>query len=333
MRIERVPPSEVAIPGARPGSPAARAVAAYLARLAPNSRRAVLGRLRAVATVVASPGDGVAWHAIGYVRLARLRDQLQANGMTPPMINLTLIVLRGIAAAAADIGLVSRGAAAELKLVRGLSVPHDRPAPGRVVKPSDVAALFSICWQDRSIAGARDLAIIHGMYWAGLSNAELAGLRVENFTSAPAELWIEPARSARRRRVGLTGETAAVFERWRATRGPHPGGLFIRLGRTGSTANRHTTPSAIANVVRKRAKQAGLTPLGAQDLRRTAIYNLIEAGVSLADIHRQFGFVSHLTLAAHYDHRDLTDQRRFVWLTTDLPGLSLGAASSSECDK
>ena len=33
------------------------------------------------------------------------------------------------------------------------------------------------------------------------------------------------------------------------------------------------------------------------------------------------------------DHGDLTDQRRFVWLKTDLPGLSLGAASSSECDK
>jgi integrase/recombinase XerD len=331
--IEHTPPSEIAIPASKPGSPAARAVAAYLARLAPNSHRAVLGRLRAVASVLAGPNGTVAWHTFDYPRLIQLRDDLQSHGVTPPMINLTLVVLRGITAAAADIGLVSQGVAGELKLVRGVSVPYDRPAPGRVVKPSDVAALFSICWQDRSIAGARDLAIIHGIYWAGLSNAELAGIQVENFTSAPAELWIEPARSARRRRVGLTGETAAVFERWRATRGPHPGGLFLRLGRTRSIANRHTTPSAIANVVRKRAKQAGLTPVGAQDLRRTAIYNLIEAGVSLAEVHRQVGFVSHLTLAAHYDHRDLTDQRRFVWLTTDLPGLSLGAASSSECDK
>jgi len=249
------------------------------------------------------------------------------------MINLTLIVLRGIAAAAADIGLVSQGAAGELKLVRGLSIPHDRPASGRVVKPSDVAALFSICSQDRSSAGARDLAIMHGIYWAGLSNAELAGLQVEDFSAAPAELWIEPARSARRRRVRLTGETAAVFVRWRAARGPHPGGLFLRLGRTGLTASRHTTPFAIANVVRKRAKQAGLAPFGAQDLRRTAIYNLIEAGVSLADVHRRFGFVSHLTLAARYDHRDMTDQRRFLWLTADLPGLTLSVAPSSGCDK
>ena len=61
------------------------------------------------------------------------------------MINLTLIVLRGIAAAAADIGLITKSAAAELKSFRGLTVPHDLPARGRVVRPSDVAALFAMC--------------------------------------------------------------------------------------------------------------------------------------------------------------------------------------------
>jgi len=157
---------------------------------------------------------------------AQLRDQLHANGMSPTMINLTLIVLRGIAAAAADIGLITQAAAADLKSVRGLSVPHDLPAPGRVVQPSDVAALFAVCWQDRSIAGVRDLAILHGIYWAGLSNAELAGLQVEDFALPPAELSIHPARSARQRQVRLTGDTAVVFERWRATRGPQPGGPF-----------------------------------------------------------------------------------------------------------
>ncbi len=122
----------------------------------------------------------------GSRQLAQLRDQLPANGMSPPMINLTLIVLRGIAAAADDGRAES--AAAELKSVRGLSVPHDLPAPGRVVQPRHVAALFAVCWHDRSIAGVRDLTIVHGVYWAGLSNAELAGLQVEDFTSARAEL-------------------------------------------------------------------------------------------------------------------------------------------------
>jgi integrase/recombinase XerD len=231
----------------------------------------VLGRLRAVEPVVARPGCEVAWHAFGSSQLAQLRDQLHATGMSPTMINLTLIVLRGIAASAADNGLVTQAAAADLKSVRGLSVPHDHPAPGRVVQPSDVAALFAVCWQDRSISGVRDLAILHGIYWAGLSNAELAGLQVEDFASPPVELSIQPARSARQKHVRLTGDTAAVFERWRATRGPHPGGLFLRLGPTRLMGSRRMTASAIARVVRTRATQARLTPLGAQDLRRTAI--------------------------------------------------------------
>jgi len=221
--IERAPPSEIAIPGARAGSPAARAVAAYLARLAPNRRRAVLGRLRAVGTVVAGPRDGVAWHALGHAQLAQLRDQLQANGMSPPMINLTLIVLRGMAAAAADIGLVSQGAAGELKLVRGLSIPHDRPAPGRVVKPSDVAALVSVCRQDRSIAGVRDLAIIHGFLGGyfhcrtcpspggGFHRASSGALdRACSFSSTPAST----PRSRDRRRLRAVAWNTSPSSKW-----------------------------------------------------------------------------------------------------------------------
>jgi len=85
------------------------------------------------------------------------------------MINLTLIVLRGVARAAAELGLGSDADADELHLVRGLSVPSNRPAPGQVLAPNVAAAVFAVCWQDRSMAGIRDLALLHGMYWAGLS--------------------------------------------------------------------------------------------------------------------------------------------------------------------
>jgi hypothetical protein len=64
------------------------------------------------------------------------------------------------------------------------------------------------------------------------------------------------------------------------------------------------TASTITNVVQQRARQVGLAPLSPQDLRRTTIHDLIESGVSLTDVHRRFGFVSHLTLATRYDHRD-----------------------------
>ena len=75
MPIER----ELAIPGARPGSPAARAVATYLAVGA--QQPAVVGRLRAVAPFVAHPGGEVAWHAFDFRQLAELREQYKQDDL------------------------------------------------------------------------------------------------------------------------------------------------------------------------------------------------------------------------------------------------------------
>jgi len=174
-------------------------------------------------TVLAGPNGTVAWQTFDYRRLVQLRDDLQSHGVTPPMINLTLIVLRGMAAAAADIGLVSQGAAGELKLVRGLSIPHDRPAPGRVVKPSDVAALVSVCRQDRSIAGVRDLAIIHGFLGGyfhcrtcpspggGFHRASSGALdRACSFSSTPAST----PRSRDRRRLRAVAWNTSPSSKW-----------------------------------------------------------------------------------------------------------------------
>ena len=113
--------------------------------------------------------------------------------------------------------------------------------------------------------------------------------------------------------VILCSASVAASARVKLTTAP----LLVLYGRVGMT------------VVRRRAAQAGLTPVGAQDLRRTAIYNLVEAGVNLAEVHQRFGFVSHLTLAVHYDHRDLTAQRRSMWSTTELHDLGFSVTSTS----
>jgi integrase len=253
---------------------------------------------------------------------------LQSSGVSPGAINLTLIFLRGIASAAADLGLLSQAAAGELKLVRGVSAQATRAAPGRVCTPHEVAAIFAVCWQDHAIGGIRDLALLHGIYRAGLSTAELARLQLDDYTPRPPVLRIAPARSARRRQVELADETADVFRRWRATRGSRPGALFVRLGRGGRQTGQGMSASAITNVVRQRAKHAGLPSLTPQDLRRTAIHELIDSGVSPAEVHHRFGFVSHVTLASRYDHRDFTDARWQAWLGMNLPELSVNCPPS-----
>ena len=55
------------------------------------------------------------------------------------------------------------------------------------------------------------------------------------------------------------------------------------------------TAGGITQTVRHRAETAGLAPLGPQDLRRTAIHELVEASVNLTEVHHRFGFVSHVS--------------------------------------
>jgi integrase len=311
------------IPAAEPGSPAAQAAATYLARLAPNSRRFVLARLRKAAPLLAGPDGSVAWHDLDRGRITSLRHELMARGTTPSTINLTLIVLRGVARAAAELGFIAEERADELHLVRGLSVPHNRPARGRVLPPKAVAALFASCWQDHSVTGVRDLALLHRIYNGGLSTAELAGLRLDDYALAPPTLQVHPARAVRRRQVELVDDTADSFERWRATRGNQPGALFLRFRRGGLQLSAALTAAGMTHMVHERSRSAGLAPFGPQDLRRTAIHDLLELGVSLADVHQRFGFVSHMTLAARYDHRDLSDPRwqSQIWHSLALVGL------------
>jgi len=222
-----------------------------------------LARLRKVAPLLAGPDGTVAWHDLGHVRLSWIRDRLQSDGTTPLMINLTLIVLRGVARAGAELGFISEERADSLHLVRGLPVPHNRPALGQVLAPNVVVAVFAVCWQDRSIAGLRDLVLLHGIYWAGLSTAELASLRVDDYTPSPPLLQVHSARSARQRRVELVDESAVVFERWRAVRGSQPGVFFFDCDEAPADRHAHTA-GGITQTVRHRAVSAGLAPLGPQ---------------------------------------------------------------------
>lgn len=273
---------------------------------------------QAEGTVTARP-----WHelAAAPAHLAAVRDGLLAAGAAPGTVNVTLATLRGIALAARDLGVLAEDAYQGLRLVRGVpSAPSPR---GRLATPGEVHALFGACLQDRTATGIRDAAILYSFSSAGLADAEAAALRLQDYTARPPSLWIQAratarasARARRPRWVPLTGEPAAALERWRALRGPEPGGLFLPLSRAGAPHGDGMTVRALANVVRRRAGLAGLTPLTPQALRRTAIHELFEAGVGVVAVWQRFGYASALTIA-RYDHRDPADPR---WWPDLLPG-------------
>jgi integrase len=256
--------TESSIPATRPGSSAAQAVAAYLAELAPNTRRFVLARLRKAAPLLAGPDQTVDWHALDRARLGQLRDELKACGTTPTTI--------------------PEHQADELQLARGLPVPNNRPARGRVLPPKAVAALFASCWQDRSATGVRDLALLHGIYDGGLSTAELAGLHLDDYSPAPPMLQVHPARSARYRQVELVrtvpvpGWAKALVDDWARSAGltsglvlrrfRKGGWLVYEAGDDGEVRARGMSADAIADVVSTYACPLGWD-LAPHNLRRT----------------------------------------------------------------
>ncbi len=85
-------------------------------------------------------------------------------------------------------------------------------------------------------------------------------------------------------------------------------------------------------MLQRRSQQVGLGPLSVEELRRTAIHDLLEAGLRLQDVQRRFGFIGLVALA-RYDHRDIADPRWWQgWLIDDhidrSPNLRLSACST-----
>lgn len=77
-------------------------------------------------------------------------------------------------------------------------------------------------------------------------------------------------------------------------------------------AGRGLTPEAMAQMLDKRALQAGLDkPITWHDFRRTFAGNLLEAGHDLVTVQRLMGHATPVTTSL-YDRRDEASRRRAV---------------------
>jgi len=239
----------------------------------PSSGLSRVGHAHDNAIFVAGPVSGV---------LAVSETERSA---TPPLTNLTLIVLWGIARAAAELGLVSQRRDDELNLVRGVPVPNNRPARGRVLPPHAVAAVsLSAGRTTRSLGYAispsctastgRDCPLLN---WpASTSTTTRRHHRCSMFSprappgSARSNSW------AMRSRPSVAGE-------------PH-GGVNRALSSFDAArriADAHADDGCGSHPHGAAAfKSSGAHANRPQDLRRTAIHDLLESEVDLAGVCR-----------------------------------------------
>lgn len=278
----------------------------YLAGLAPSGRRAVVASLRRVAVLVNTPLEAMPWSQMRAAHLEALKVNLMSR-FAPATVNHTLAAVRGVMRA---LWLTDRiDAATYQKTAAVKSVRGSRLVAGRDIAGGEVGALMSSI--DRTTpAGARDRAIVAVLVVGGLRLDELAGLTMESYDAANGRLVVN-GKGNKQRAVYIGVARLAVGE-WLAYRGNEAGALFCPVNRGGRVVMvERMTAQAVYNMLDRRRVAAGLASFSPHDFRRTAIGNMLSAGVDIATIARHVGHAS-VTTTARYDRRPEAQQRAAV---------------------
>lgn len=282
----------------------------YLARLAPGSRRTqkvALDRIAALLTREETTAVDLPWHLLDASQTQHIRSALTLR-YAPTTANRMLAALRGVLREAWQLGLVD--ADRYQRAVAVENVPWFTPPRGRVLSQDEIRALFEACDRDGTPAGIRDAALLTILFAGGLRRSEVVALDVRDYDVASGALTIRSTQDSRERIVYATAGAAQTLERWIAIRGTVPGPLFVPINRGQKllTRERRMADQSVHKVLQKRGEQAGVAAFSCQDLRRSFISGLLDAGVDLVTVQRLAGHCSVLT-TQRYDRRSEFSQR------------------------
>lgn len=312
-----VEPASVVLvaPDAAPSGDA-HPVAVYLARLAPGSRPVMRSALGSAAGLL-SQGQledvrAFPWADLRYPHLMALRALL-AERYAPATANRLLCAVRGVLREAWRLGQLSTEdyhRARDVPGVRGSRLPA-----GRDLAMAERQRLLEVCAADPLPArGARDAAMIAILSGTGVRRAEAVGLDlgdVELDTGAVRVL----GKGDKERLTYLVDGARRALEWWLSLRGTDPGPLLMRVLRGGHIRPWRLKPRAVAVVIERRIREAGLRDATAHDFRRTLTGDLLDAGADLATVQALLGHASPTT-TARYDRRGERARKKALEMVT-----------------
>ncbi len=271
--------------------------AVYLAGLSPSSRRTMEAALDTIARL--GLGDervtcwDVPWHQLRFQHTQAVKSAL-AEQYAHTTANRMLSALRGVLKAAWKLGLMTAEEyqkAASVESVRGETLPS-----GRSLAAGELVGLLYVC--PPTPLGIRDAAIISLLYGCGLRRAELVALNLAHYIKEENELHVRG--KGNKQRAVPVGNVALALADWLAIRGEAEGPLFWGLGNR--NRNGRLTDQAVYNLLRKRAKEAGVKNLSPHDFRRTFVGDLLDAGADIVTVQKMAGHASPTT-TSRYDRR------------------------------
>ena len=218
--------------------------------------------------------------------LARLKQLLVQAGHTPGTVNVTLAGVRGVLKQCWRVGLLTHEAYArtiDVSPARGAKV--DRK--GRCLDPGELQALFVACAKDSSAAGVRDAALFGLAIGGGLRRAELSALAVRDYLPGETEVatLVVAGKGCKERKAYVVRGARDAIEDWLDLRERGPGMLFVPINKGGVLdLTGGLSGQAIHAMMRKRARQAGVTAFSPHDCRRTFISAHLERGTDLSTV-------------------------------------------------
>ncbi len=290
----------------------------YLASLGESSQRTMRTALNTIAGMLgisilrdAAGHDmrcfATPWASLRYQHTTAIRAHLEDH-YAPATANKLLAALRRVLREARRLGQIS---ADDYDHAIDLgSIPAQQLPQGRLVTDVEMSAILRTCAEDVTPAGARDAAIIALLRGTGLRRSEMAALDLDNYDAESGSIII---RAGKNRVVYAPPGVRAAIKEWVALRGSEPGPLFYGLVKGGTLVRRRLAAQAIAIICASRAVEAGVAPFTPQDLRRTLISGMLDAGADMAIVQSLAGH-EHLVTTSRYDRRGEEAKQRAVEL-------------------
>ncbi len=246
------------------------------------------------------------WTSLTARHVAAIRSSL-IKLYKPSSVNKILSALRGVLEAAYEMELISAEDYQRTVKVKGIR--SEPELTGRDLSEEDLKALVKACKADKTAAGARDAAMIGVWYTCGIRRTELVRLNLADFDPTLGKLTIQGSAGRKTRTVYVSKGALTALQVWLISRGLEPGPLFYSINKAGKLMGKSMSAQAAYKRLKKRADQAGIKTFSPQDLRRTFVGDMLDAGADIATVAKLAGHAS-VTTTARYDRRSEETKRK-----------------------
>ena len=192
-------------------------------------------------------------------------------------------------------------------------IKGSRLSKGRMLDVDEIKAMLQMCDLDAAksrSSGFRDAALLSVLYIAGMRKNELIHLKKADFDIRTGELKIRVAKRNKERLVYVLGKARQRVIDWleHLQDFRESEWLFVSIDQLGNPRNEQIKSGQTVNdILLRRAKQAGVENFTPHDLRRTAISEMLDAGIDMVTVGNIAGHVN-VNTTQRYDRRD--DKRK-----------------------